>query len=165
MPYRLAAVLAVSLLLPATAAAAQQEVKPRAGVLLSGQIQFPREQGMALRTDAGDSSRLDVTMGFDGRCRGGGLGEVWAAYIPARQTVRVRDGRFSARLTGVARDLGGVEGRSGHFRWKLSGRFLTPETARATVSGTAEVRLDGRVISRCKIAEAAPVRLAIRTLR
>ena len=37
--------------------------------------------------------------------------------------MRVRDGRFSADLTGIARNLGGVKGRTGEFRWRLTGRF------------------------------------------
>jgi len=149
----------------ASAASAGQVVEPRPGVLLTGTIQFPRAQAMSLRTDPGGGARLTVYLGFDGRCRGGGLAEVWAANIPARSTVKVKDGRFSASLTGVTRNLGGVEGRTGKFRWRFSGRFVERDLVTATVSGVGEVRLRGKTISRCKIASPASVRLAIRSMR
>jgi hypothetical protein len=147
----------------ASVAAAQDEVRPRAGVVLSGQIQFPRAQQMMIQTGPADGSRLRVYMGFDGRCRGGGLAEAWAATIATTPRVRVKDGRFSARLKGRARDLGGVEGRTGTFRWRFSGRFVEPDVVRATVTGAGEVRVGGKVVSRCTIAKPASVRLAMRS--
>ena len=65
--------------------------------------------------------------------------------------MRVKDGRFSAKLTGVARNVGGVQGRTAHFRWKFSGRFIARDVISATVSGEADVRLRGKkVISRAR---------------
>ena len=118
---------------------------------------------MSVQTDARDGSKLTAYLGFDGRCKGGGLAEVWAANIPARPTVKVKDGRFSATLTGVTRNLGGVEGRTGHFRWRFSGRFVERDVVTATVSGDGQVRLRGKTISKCKIASPGSVRLAIRS--
>jgi hypothetical protein len=157
----LAAALPAALLLAlAPAAGADAPPVPLAGTMLSGTVGFPREQGMTLSIDAHDPSRATATVGFDGRCKGGGVGEFWAAYIPARQTVRIRHGRFSAKLTGTARNIGGVTGRTGAFHWTLAGRFTDPATATATVSGTAKLRQRGHVISRCRIAGRAPVKLA-----
>jgi hypothetical protein len=113
--------------------------------------------------ETGDGSRLTVRMGFDGRCKDGGIGEAWASTIAARPAGRVRDGRFSADLKGSERDLGGVKGRTGEFRWRLTGRFLAKDVVTATVSGSADIRNGKRVISRCKIAEPASVRLVIRS--
>ena len=48
----------------------------------------------------------------------------------------MKDGRFSAKLTGTARNIGGVEGRTGHFRWRFSGRFI----ARDVVIGDGQRR-------------------------
>jgi hypothetical protein len=155
-------VLALSLMSAGTAMAAS-DVVPKPGIELSGAIKFPREQRMTIATDPQDSSRLKVHMGFDGLCNGGALQEAWASMIEAKPTVRVRDGRFSAGLTGTARDLGGVKGRTGEFTWKLSGRFLAEDVVSATVSGTAAVKKGQRVIARCKIAEPTAVRLAVRS--
>src|SRR3954466_8510884 len=106
-------VLAVPLVLAgASAASAREPVGPRAGVLLSGAIDFPRQQNMAIQTDAKDGTKLTVMMGFDGKCKGGGLGEIWSSNVPARPLVRVADGRFAATLTGTMRKLGGVENRT-----------------------------------------------------
>jgi hypothetical protein len=164
MTFRPVAVLALPLLLAsAPVAAAADGVQPRAGIVLSGMIAFPHPQPMTIETDPGDASKLTVRMGFDGRCKGGAIGEAWASVIQARPTVRVRDGRFSADLKGSTRDLGGVTGRSGEFKWRLTGRFVAEDVATATVSGSAEIRNGKRVISRCKIAEPAAVRLAIRS--
>lgn len=164
MTFRLAAMFVFPFLLAgATEASAADGIEPRAGTLLSGMIQFPRPQAMTIETDARDSSKLTVRMGFDGRCKGGGIGEAWASNIESRPTVRVRDGRFSADLTGTARNLGGVSGRTGEFTWRLTGRFTARDVATATVTGTANIRAGGRIISRCKIADPADVRLAIRS--
>jgi hypothetical protein len=154
-----AALSAASLLALTPAAVAGQPPVPLAGTMFSGNIRFPRQQGMTLSINAHDPSRATAAVGFDGRCKGGGIGEFWAAFIPARETVRIRHGRFSAKLTGTTRDVGGIAGRTGTFRWKLSGRFSDPATATATVSGTAELRLRGHVISRCRIAGRARVEL------
>jgi hypothetical protein len=161
MVFRRAAALAVVFVLTgAAAAAADEPVQPRPGVLLSGAIDFPRAQQMSIQT--GDGTKLAVAMGFDGRCRGGGLGELWAANVRTTPDVEVTDGRFAASLTGVVRNLGKVDGRTGQFRWRLTGRFVDRDVAVATVTGTAEVRQGGRVISRCTIARASNVRLAVR---
>lgn len=137
-------------------------IQPRAGIALSGMIKFPREQQMTMQTGASDGSKLTVRMGFDGRCKGGGIGEAWASAIETRQAVRVRDGRFSADLRGTSRDLGGVKGRTGEFTWRLTGRFAAPDAATATVAGSAVIRAGGRVVARCRIGAPASVRLALR---
>ena len=144
-------------------ASAKQAVEPQPGVLLSGTIQFPREQAMAVQTDPRAGSKLTAYLGFDGKCRGGGLSEIWASNVVAKPTVRVKDGRFSAKVTGVANNVGGVQGRKAHFRWKFSGRFIARDVISATVSGEADVRLRGKKVSKCKIASPASVRLAIRS--
>jgi hypothetical protein len=164
MTFRLAAMFVFPFLFAGVSnASAADEIEPRPGVLLSGTIQFPRAQTMSVETDARDGSKLTVRMGFDGRCKGGGLAEAWASRVETRPFVRVRDGRFSADLTGTARNLGGVSGRTGEFTWRLTGRFSARDVATATVTGSANIRVDGRIISRCKIADPATVRLAIRS--
>jgi hypothetical protein len=166
MTFRLAAMFVFPFLFAgASEAFAAGEIEPRAGILLSGTVQFPRPQLMTIATDPRDSSKLTVRMGFDGRCKGGSLGEAWVANIRTRPTVRVRDGRFSADLTGSARNLGGVKGRIGEFSWRLTGRFTERDVAVATVTGSADIRVGKRVISRCKIAEPSQVRLALRSAR
>jgi hypothetical protein len=157
---RTAALAVVVFLSGAASAAADEPVQPRPGVLLNGAIKFPREQQMSIQT--GDGSKLAVAMGFDGRCRGGGLGELWAANVRTTQDVQVHDGRFAETLTGVVRNLGKIDGRSGHFRWRLTGRFVERDVAVATVTGSAEVRMNGRVTSRCTIARPTSVRLTLR---
>lgn len=152
--------LAAAVLFPAASLGAQGVV-PRAGAQLTGSIHFPRAQGMALDIDDQDTSRAKASLGFDGLCKGGGVGEFWAKFVPARETVRIRDGRFSAKLTGTTKNVGRVSGRSGTFHWQLKGRFLDRETATATVTGRAEVRQGKRVVSRCKIAKATTVRLKL----
>src|SRR3954453_5057710 len=117
MALRRLAVFSTSLFLFGAATAAATE--PRAGVVLSGAIEFPREQTMTIRTDAHDGSKLTLGMGFDGRCRGGGLGEVFPSNLRTTPEVRARDGRFSATVNGTLRDLGGVQGRTGLFRWRV----------------------------------------------
>ena len=163
MAFRCTLVLSVaSALLAATSAIAAEPVEPRPGVLLTGQIDFPRPQRMTIQTAPSDGNRLTVAMGFNGRCRGGGLGEVFVSNVRASTKVRVRDGRISANLTGTSRSLGG--GRTGVFRWKLIGRFTRRDVVVATVTGSAEVRnSDGKTVSKCKIDRPAGVRLAIRS--
>ena len=161
MAFRRTAVLAGCLALSSVAPAlAAEPVEPRAGATLVGTIDFPRAQRMTIRTDATEGSRLIVNLGFNGRCRGGGLGELYASNVRATPDVRVRDGRFAATLTGTIRNLG--EGRTAALRWRLSGRFVQRDVAVATVSGSGEVRLDGKTVSRCKIAAPADVRLTAR---
>ncbi len=160
VPRRIAALAVVFLLSSVSVASA---VEPQPGVLLSGKIKFKREQAMSVQTGPGDGSKLTAYMGFDGKCRGGGLSEIWASNIVTKPTVRVKDGRFSAVLTGTANNIGGVEGRKGHFRWKFSGRFTARDVVTATVSGAADVRVRGKKVSTCKIASPASVRLAIRS--
>lgn len=136
------------------------DVEPRAGVMLTGKIDFPRAQAMTVTTHAADGNRMTARLGFDGRCRGGGLGELWSSNVLAKPVVRVRDGRFNARLTGSISNVGGVRERTADFSWRFSGRFVSPTVVRATVSGTAIVRgREGRVVSRCKTAKPASVRL------
>ncbi|HEX6027241.1 MAG TPA: hypothetical protein VFZ00_34900 [Solirubrobacter sp.] len=155
-------VLALSLLVVgAPGASAAQEVAPRPGVLLTGRIQFPRPQEMAVQVDAADGSKMTAYLGFNGACKGGRIAELWAAGITASPTVRVSGGRFAATLTGTKRNLGGVARRTGKFRWRFVGRFVAPDVVTATVSGSAELRMRGKRISRCKIAKPAPVRLTL----
>jgi hypothetical protein len=157
---RIAALAVVFVLSGVSVASA---VEPQPGVLLSGTIKFKREQTMSVQTDPRDGSKLTAYLGFDGKCRGGGLSEIWASNILTKPTVRVKNGRFSAMLTGTANTIGGVEGRKGHFRWKFSGRFIARDVVSATVSGAADVRVRGKRVSTCKIASPATVRLAIRS--
>lgn len=165
MPHRLtvavSSTLAALTLGLAPAAPAAQAPAPTPGTMLSGKIRFPRAEGMTLSVNAQDPSRATATLGFDGKCKGGGLGEFWSSYVPARETLRVRNGRFTARLTGVTRNVGGVTGRTGRFRWRLRGHFTGSDTATALVTGTAVLRSAGHTVSRCKIARPAVVRLAI----
>jgi hypothetical protein len=151
-------VVLTSLLTLVWTAAAHADA-PRPGIQLSGKIQFPRPQSMAIKTDPKDGSRLTVALGFDGRCRGGGIGELWMSFVPARGSLRVKDGVFAGRLTGTSSVLRGVAGRTAAFTWRLSGRFTDAEVATATVAGSAVVRSGSRVISRCTIARPASVRL------
>jgi hypothetical protein len=154
--------LAALALGPAAAALAAQPPVPAAGSVFTGKIKFPRAEGMSLSVDAHDPSRAKASLGFDGTCKGGGFGEFWASYIPAQETLRVHKGRFTAHLTGATRNVGGVSGRTGSFKWKLTGRFTGTDTATATVRGTAVLRSGRHVISRCKIADPATVKLALR---
>jgi len=142
---------------------AKPPIEPRAGLVLKGQIKFPRAQNMFVETGAKDGSRLSVALGFHGKCKGGGLGEMWASNVAAKPELRVRGGRFEGELTGTTRNVGGVSSRTGHFKWTFSGRFTDRDVAVATVDGTAEIRSGGKVISRCKISEPASVRLAVRS--
>jgi hypothetical protein len=135
---------------------------PRPGVLLAGKIQFPRAQAMAISTDNKDATRLTVSLGFDGRCSGGGIGESGAANVPAKPIVRAADGRVSATLTGSVKRLGGVNGRVGNFRWRLTGRFVDDDVFTGTVDGTADVSVNGKTVSHCRIATPANVRLTVR---
>jgi hypothetical protein len=166
MPLRLtAAVSSISAALIlglAPAAPAAQAPVPAPGKMLGGQIKFPRAQGMTLSVDAQDPSRATVALGFDGKCKGGGVGEFWAAYVPARETLRIRNGRFTAHMTGVARNVGGVTGRTGSFKWKLRGHFTASNAATALVAGTAVLRSGGHTLSRCTIGRPAAVRLTLR---
>jgi hypothetical protein len=165
MPHRLpvavTSTLAALALGLAPAALAAHAPVPTPGDMLSGKIKFPRAQGMTLVVDAQDPSRATATVGFDGKCKGGGVGEFWAAFVPARETLRIHNGRFTAHLTGVSRDVGGVAGRTGSFKWKLRGRFTSPDTATALVSGTAVLRSGGHTVSRCRIAKPGAVRLLV----
>ena len=152
--------LAVPLLLVSTASAA--DVIPRPGAVLTGSIKFPRAQEMRIETDRLDGSKLAVRMGFDGKCKGGGIGEAWVSTLRTKPTVRVRGGRFSADLKGTETGFGDIKGRTAVFKWKLSGRFTAEDTVTATVSGTATIRKGSTVISRCETAKPTSVRLAVR---
>ena len=160
MTIRSAVALVWPLLLAGAAPAFAAGVEPRPGIALSGQIQFPREQGMMIETDAADSSKLTVRMGFHGRCAGGALREAWASNVLSRPLVRARDGRFEADLRATVNDIGDVRGRTGEFKWRLTGRFVAADVVRASVTGTAVIRgREGRVIARCKIAKPTSARL------
>jgi hypothetical protein len=145
------------LALAALALALGPGVQPMAGESVSGSIAFPRAQKMAIAVGARD--RLTLQLGFDGRCKGGRLGELWMSFVPARETLRVRDGAFSGRVTGVSEGVGGHDGWTGHFTWRVSGRFAAHEVASASVSGSVIVRSGGHAVSRCDTAVAANARL------
>jgi hypothetical protein len=132
-------------------------VQPLAGESVSGTIAFPRPQQMSIAVM--ERGRLALRLGFDGRCAGGGLDELWMSFVPSHGTLRVRDGAFSGRLSGTARKVGGVSNRSARFTWNVSGRFTDHQVATATVSGTAVVRAGNRVVSRCEIGREASARL------
>ena len=119
MVARLAVLSAVLAFVSAAPAFAADAVAPRAGIVLRGEIKFPRAQKMYVQTGTKDGSRLTVGLGFHGKCKGGGLGELWAANIDARPQVRVRDGRFEATLTGSMRNVGGIAARTASFEWTL----------------------------------------------
>jgi hypothetical protein len=153
-----ALVVTLSPAVPAMAA----DVVPKPGAILTGVIKFPRAQQMRIETDPANGSKFLVRMGFDGKCKGGGIQEAWVSLLKAKPTVRVSAGRFSATVKATERDFGEVEGRTAQFTWKLSGRFTAEDAVRATVGGTAVIR-DRRhkVISRCEIAKPARVRLSV----
>ena len=132
-------------------------VQPLAGESVSGRVAFPRPQKMSI--DVGARDRLSLRLGFDGRCAGGGIDELWMSYVPARQTLRVRKGSFSGRVTGVSRGVGGREAWTGHFTWRVSGQFTDHEVVSATVSGSVIVRSGRRAVSRCEIARPTRARL------
>ncbi len=132
-------------------------VQPLAGESVSGAIAFPRPQRMSV--DVGARDRLSLRLGFDGRCKGGGIGELWMSFVPAKQALRVRGGAFSGRVTGISRGVAGHEGWTGHFTWRITGQFTDHEVASATVSGSVIVRSGGRAVSRCETARPARARL------
>ena len=132
-------------------------VQPLAGESVSGPIAFPRPQKMSILVGARD--RASLRLGFDGRCAGGGIDELWMSFVPVKQTLRVRDGAFSGRVTGVSRGVGGREAWTGHFTWRVSGQFTDHEVASATVSGSVIVRSGGHAVSRCDTSRPARVRL------
>ena len=153
----LVAVLVVPLVLAGTAVAA--DVVPRPGAILTGTIKFPRAQQMRIETDARNGNKFLVRMGFDGKCKGGGLQEAWVSTLEAKPTIRARGGRFSATVKGTERNFGNVAGRTGEFTWKLTGRFTAADAATATVTGSAVIKSGGKVISRCSIARPTSVSL------
>jgi hypothetical protein len=163
VPCRSLLLTALLVLFPAARALAADPVEPRAGVLLKGKLDFPREQQMSILTDSADGSKLSVTLGFDGRCKGGGLHELWASNVRTTHRVRARNGRIAATLTGSMRNVGDVQGRTGYFTWRLTGRFIRRDVARVTLTGSADVRSGGKTVSRCTIADPADARLAIRS--
>ncbi len=129
-------VVVLTFLLTLVWASAAQADQPGRGLVLTGKIQFPRPQIMSITTDDQDSSKLTISLGFDGRCTGGGIGEAWGGNVPAKPIVRTSDGRVSATLTGSMKRLGGVNGRVGNFRWRLTGRFTDDDVFVGTVDGT-----------------------------
>lgn len=152
----LVALAAVALAAPGAAFAAG--VQPQRGDSVTGTIAFPRPQQMSINVLEKDW--LSLRLGFDGRCKGGGVGELWMSSVAADHALRVRDGAFSGRVTGTARRVGGVASRSAQFTWRVSGRFTGRQAATATISGRAVVRSKGRVISRCEIARPAKATLS-----
>jgi hypothetical protein len=140
-------VLATSLAVLASAAG----VQPLAGESVTGAIAFPRAQKMSITVRGGD--RLELRLGFDGRCDGGGLRELWMSYVPARRTLKVRDGEFSGKVTGTSRGVGGDPSRTASFTWRVSGRFTDHGAATAELTGTAIVRRAGKAVSRCEISK------------
>jgi hypothetical protein len=161
MTLRRTLALASILLTSAAPAVASTGVEPRPGAFLSGSIHFPRKQAMTFVVDEHDTSRATATLGFDGRCKGGGVGEFWGSNIRTREAIKIRNGRFTAKLTGVTHEVDGIKGRDGVFHWQLKGRFVDRDTAVATVAGKSWLRSGGHVISRCKIADPGSVRLTI----
>jgi hypothetical protein len=131
-------------------------VQPAAGDYVAGRAAFPRPQHMSIQV--GSESQLTLRLGFDGRCTGGGLGELWIADVPASGTLRAKNGAFAGHVTGSDADV--VAGRVTSFAWTVSGRFTGRRSATATVDGRATVRSHGRVVSRCRIARPAPARLS-----
>jgi hypothetical protein len=129
-------------------------VQPAAGDQVSGRIGFPRPQPMTISVAPGD--RLSFSLGFDGRCSHGGIGELWIANVVAT-SLPVRDGRFSGVVRGS--DPGVVRGRRTSFWWKVSGVFTGHRVAAATIDGHALVRAGSHVISRCEITRPARVSL------
>jgi len=132
-------------------------VQPLAGESVSGSIAFPRPQRMTLAVGARD--RLTLRLGFDGRCKGGGIDELWMSFVPARETLKLRSGAFSGRVTAVSQGVGGHDAWTGHFSWRVSGRFTAHEVATAKISGSVIVRSNGRAVSRCDITRPATARL------
>jgi hypothetical protein len=129
-------------------------VQPSSGDSVSGAIAFPRRQQMSI--EVGDNDQLSFLLGFDGKCSGGGLGELWMSHVPARETLRVRKGEFSGRLTSA---VDSADSRTTSFSWRIAGRFTDRQVATATVSGTALVRSRGKVVSRCTVAKPATAKL------
>jgi hypothetical protein len=132
-------------------------VQPFAGESVSGTVAFPREQKMAIAVRGGD--KLELRLGFDGRCDGGGLGELWMSYVPADQRLAVRRGEFSGKVTATSRGIGGKAYRAATFTWRISGRFTGRGAAVATLSGSALVRDRGRTVARCTISRPAKATL------
>jgi hypothetical protein len=155
----LLALSAVSLL-PAGAAAAAADVAPEPGQILTGELAFPRAQSMRIETDLKDGSKLLLRLGFDGKCKGGGLGEAWASTVEAKPQLRVRNGRFAGNVRGVEVSVGGVKDRTADFRWKVKGRFTAPDAATVTVEGRALIKHKGKIVSRCEIAKPVTAKLS-----
>jgi hypothetical protein len=153
------AVTALSLI-PAGVARAADDVMPEPGLILTGAVKFPRTQQMRIETDRTDGSKLLLRLAFDGRCKGGGIGEAWVSTLEAKPGIRVRNGRFSGSVRGIEPSFGGVASRTADFRWKIKGRFSATDTATATISGRALIKHRGRIISRCAIAKPVTVKLA-----
>jgi hypothetical protein len=106
-----------------------------------------------------DRDRLELRLGFDGRCDGGGVGELWMSYVPASRTLKLRGGEFTGKVTGTSRGVGGDASRTAFFTWRVSGRFTGHGAATATVSGSAIIRRAGKAVSRCEIAKPATAKL------
>ena len=100
-------------------------VQPVSGESVTGTLAFPRPQQMSIR--AGEHDRLALALGFDGKCSGGGLGELWMSFVPANEPLKVRGGVFSGRLTGATRVNAS---RTASFTWRVSGRFTGHRSGR-----------------------------------
>ena len=59
--------------------------------MLLGKIKFPRAEGMTLSISAQDPSRASATLGFDGKCTGGGVGE-YAYVTKMKRELLAREG-------------------------------------------------------------------------
>ena len=129
-------------------------VQPSSGDSVGGAIAFKRPQPMSIDVGAGD--RLSFVLGFDGKCTGSKLGELWMSGVKGKQTLAVRKGKFSGRVTGTAD--AGDQGRT-TFYWNVSGTFTGRQVAKASVSGRALVRSNGKVVARCTIAKPATAKL------
>jgi hypothetical protein len=142
---------------PVAVLAAAAGIQPFAGESVTGPIAFPREQKMSIIVR--DRDRLELRLGFDGRCDGGGVRELWMSYVLARRTLKVHGGEFSGKVTATARAFGGDPSRTASFTWRVSGRFTDHGAATATVSGAAVVRRSGKARARCETAKPATATL------
>ena len=145
-------VLATSVAMLAAAAG----IQPFAGESVTGPIAFPRAQKMSVIVR--DRDRLELRLGFDGRCDGG-LRELWMSYVPARRALKVSGGLFSGKVTATFGGVGGDRSRTAYFTWRVSGRFTDHGAATAKVSGTAIVRRSGKAVARCETSKPATATL------
>ena len=126
-------------------------VQPVPGEAVVGTFAFHRPQKMEI--DVLSGNRLALKPAFDGACSGdAAIGELWMSFVPADKPIAVRDGAFSATVTGSHQGVGGDNSRTAYFTWKVSGRFTAKDAATVTLSGSAVVRRGGKVVARCTMA-------------